>query len=35
MPEMPCDLNAKYDEWLIPFSGLLATLEPESEVIFI
>ena len=35
MPQMPCDLNAKYDEWLITFNELLAIIEPQSEIIFV
>lgn len=35
MPQMPSDLNAKYNEWLITFNGLLSTLEVDSEIIFV
>ena len=35
MPEMPCDLNAKYDEWLITFNGLISTIESDSEIILL
>lgn len=35
MPEMPCSLNSKYDEWRLTFDGLMSTIESSSEIIFL
>ncbi len=35
MPEMPCDLDAKYNEWKIVFEWVLSKITPDDEVTFV
>lgn len=32
MPQMPSDLNARYEEWIITFDGLLSNISPSDEL---
>lgn len=35
MPEMPCDLDAKYNEWKIVFEWVLSKIAPDDELTFV